>query len=357
MNSIKKLFTFSLISLNCLVFSNVSFDTPSPIAPAAPSFVINNRPLIKINGKIISLMDVVKKMDIFIYEHFPDVKGSPAKLFQFYSSQWRTTLDDMIFNELIIADGESKQIKISDGDVREQMEKRFGPNIISNLSKLNLNYEEVREMMHDELLVRQLQGMKIYSKAQLSITPSRVKQEYMTQLEKNPTRDEWTYQVFSVRGKDPTACKSIIEKASSDLKLSSTKLASIYENAKEMPDVLNKNVAINLSKDFIVDSKNLSDEHKKILSTLNENEFSAPISQTSKMDNSNVYRIFHLKSKKLLSAPSFNEKSEELEMQLLNEAAQKEREFYKSKLLSKFGITKEYIKEMIPDEYQPFTIR
>lgn len=352
----KNLYIALLISF-CLFVSASQFDSPSPMTPPAPSFVINNRPLIRINGKIISLMDVVKKMDLIIYEHFPETRNSPVRLFQFYTSQWKFTFEDMIFHELTLADGEAKEIKVSDGDVREEMEKRFGPNIISNLSKLNLDYEEVRGIIHSELLVKQLQGMKIYSKAQLSVTPELVKKEYISHLEKNPPKEEWSYQVFSVRGKDEQECKSIIEHVSSDLKLQNTKLSSLYDELKGLPSVQNKSVALNLSKEFVVDDKNLSEEHKSILTKLKDNEFSQPIAQVSRVDHSNVYRIFHLKSHKITEALSFNEVSEDLENTLLNNAAQKEREAYKQKLYKKFGFDQDFLKQIIPDDYQPFVVK
>jgi hypothetical protein len=332
-------------------------ETPNPMAPAAPSFMINNRPLIRLNGKIISLMDVVKKMDLIIYEHFPDTRNSPVRLFQFYTSQWKFTFEDMIFNELILADGEAKEIKISDGDVREEMEKRFGPNIISNLNKLNLQYEEVREMIHSELLVRQLQSMKIYSKAQLSITPETVKKEYAAHLEKHPPKQEWIYQVFSVRGKDEKTCKSIIDQVSNDLKLPSMKLSSVYSELQQLPQIQDKSVSLNLSKEFVVDDKNLSEEHKSILTTLKDNEFSNPIAQVSRLDNTNVYRIFHLKSHNITESPSFNAIFEELETTLLNQAAHHERESYKTKLYKKFGFDEDFLKQILPDDYQPFTTK
>lgn len=357
MISIKKLALIPLFLVGALHGQIPSFETPSPMAPTAPSFSINNRTLIRINGKVISLMDVVKKMDILIYEHFPEIRNSPIKLFQFYSSQWKYTLDDMIFNELTIADGESKEIKISDGDIREEMEKRFGPNIISNLNKLNLKYEEVREMVHDELLVRQLQGMKIYSKAQLSVTPAVIKSEYITHLQKNPPKEEWTYQVLSVRGKDTQKCKSIIEHVSRDLKLPTTKLASVIDGVKDLPELQDKSVTVNVSKDFVVENKNLSEEHRSILANLKENEYSNPIVQISRADNNNVYRIFHLKSHKVSEIPTFDKMAEQLENNLLNQAAVKEKESYKEKLFKKFGFDKEIMKQITPDDYQPFTLR
>ena len=357
MQSLKKFFLLSFVSLMTTSSVIHSFETPNPMAPAAPSFSINNRTLVRINGRVISLMDVVKKMDIIIYEHFPEIRNSPVKLYQFYSSQWRHTLDDMIFNELTIADGESKEIKISDGDVREEMERRFGPNIISNLTKLNLKYEEVKDMVHAELLVRQLHGMKIYSKAQMSVTPATIKTEYLAHLQKNPSKEELTYQVISVRGKDIQKCKHVIEHVSTDLALPSTKLADLVDSVKTLPAVQDKSVTVNVSQDIVLDAKNLSDEHKTILSALKEKEFSNPIAQVSRVDNSNVYRIFHLKSRKTIETPKFQQMSEELENNLLNKAAQKEKEEYKQKLYKKFGFDKEFLSQIVPDDYQPFSIK
>lgn len=357
MKSLKKFVLLSFFSALTTTSPVFSFDTPNPMAPTAPSFSINNRTLVRINGRVISLMDVVKKMDIIIYEHFPEIRSSTVKLYQFYSSQWRNTLDDMIFNELTIADGESKEIKISDGDVREEMERRFGPNIISNLTKLNLKYEEVRDMVHSELLVRQLHGMKIYSKAQLSVTPANIKKEYLAHLQKNPSKEELTYQVISVRGKDALKCKNVIEHVSMDLALPSSKLSDLVESLKMLPSVQDKSVTVNVSKDIVQDAKNLSEEHKTILSSLKEKEYSNPISQISRADNSNVYRIFHLISRKTIDSPKFNELSEELENNLLNRAAQKEKEEYKQKLYKKFGFDKEFLSQVLPDDYQPFMIK
>lgn len=355
MRHLKNLLLASTLITSIAGFSD--FDSPSPMAPSAPSYAMNNRPLIRINGKTLSLMDVIKKMNIIIHQHVPHIRNSPVELFKFYMSQWKPTIDDMIFNELTIADAEEKDIKISDGDVREEMERRFGPNIITTLNKLNLQYDEARKMIHDELLVRQLQGMKIYSKAQMSITPEMIKKEYLAFLQSNPPEEKWEYQVLSVRGKDESLCKTFIENISADLRLESTKLADLPEKFKENPQITNNSVSMTLSKEYSVMDKNLSKEHKDILKTLNTDSFSEPIEQFSRTSNSNVYRIFYLKNHTVKNAPSFDDKYDEIENKLLGEAVQKEREAYKNKLFEKFGITKDYLNSEMPEDYKPFTFR
>lgn len=350
----KSLSVFFVV-FSSLVFGN--FEAPNPMAPAAPNFAMNNHPLIKVNGKTISLMDVVKKMNMIIHQYVPETRNSPIKLFQFYMSQWKPTLDDMIFNELTIADAEEKDIKISDGDVREEMEKRFGPNMISTLNRLNLQYDEARQMVHDDLMVRQLQGAKIYSKAQMSITPEVIKKEYFAHLEKNPPLEEWEYQVISARGKENADCKSFMEKLSSDLTLGSKKLEDLLDSSKQDSETSDQTVSLNLSKDYVVNDKNLSKEHRDILTQLQEKSFSSPVAQYSRASNSTVYRIFYLKSHTTTQSASFQSMYEEIESRLVSEAIQKEREAYREKLLKKFGVSKDYLKAVIPDDYKPFSVR
>jgi len=91
-----------------------------------PQLTINNHPLAKINGKVLSLIDVVKKMDLFLYEYDPNMKLSVAERAQFYSSRWNETLEELICNELMLLDAEQKKIEVSDGEVREELENRVG---------------------------------------------------------------------------------------------------------------------------------------------------------------------------------------------------------------------------------------
>ncbi len=135
------------------------------------------------------------------------------------------------------------------------------------------------------------------------------------------------------------------------------KLSSLCDNLQDLPEIQNKSASINLSKEFVVDNKNLSEEHKSILTKLTANEFSSPITQISRIDQSSVHRIFYLKSHTIKEATSFNTLYQELENQLLNEAAQRERESYKQKLYKKFGLSGDAFKQLIPEDYQPFIVK
>lgn len=330
-------------------------DQLNALAPTAPHLVINNRPLVKINGKVISLIDVVKKMDILIHEHYPQITQSIVSLFQFYDNQWKAILEDMVFNELMILDAEQKEIKVSDGDVREEMERRFGPNIISTLSKLKLQYDEVKQMVRDEIIVRRIQGYKVYSKVQLTVTPEVIKSAYLKYLEENPPKEEWKYQVLSVRGSDAHDCLSIVNSISEKLKLTNTKLSDIVEETSK--DIAHNGIKLNISEDYIVNNTKLSKENRSILESLKEGEYSLPIKQISRVDNTTVYRIFHLKAHMLETPKTLNDMYDSIYNKLLDFHAKNERSKYLKRLGRKFGFDEDIITETISSHYQPFALK
>src|SRR5438105_5026294 len=140
-----------------------------------PSIGMQNTILAQVNGKTISMMDVKKKMDLAFHEHYPHLAHAKQALFQFYESSWRTVLMDMIDHELIIAEAENKEIKLTDGEVREAMEERFGPNIMKTLDQIGLTYDETWKMIRNEMIVQRMTGFFVYNKAVASVTPQDIR--------------------------------------------------------------------------------------------------------------------------------------------------------------------------------------
>jgi len=197
-----------------------------------PQIIINNRPLAKINGKIISLIDVIKKMDLFLYEYDPNLKVSTSEKAQYYTARWNETLEDMICNELILLDAKQKEIEVSDGEVREELENRFGPNTMSNLDQVGLTYEEARDWIRNEIILRQMTWYKVHSKVLQTVTPQVIKEAYQAYLEKNPPVENWTYRVFSVRGKEQKVCEDLAQKAYTLLKSKEKSLDEVIQDFK-----------------------------------------------------------------------------------------------------------------------------
>ncbi len=344
---------FFFITIFSLDFADMGIDAPSFIDPSKgvsnePRLMINNRLLAKINGKVISLYDVVKKMDLFLYEYYPDFTSTSVEKYQYYMSRWEGTLDDMINDELVLMDAEQKEIKISDGEVREDLEERFGPNIMSNLHKVSYEYEEAREMIRKEITVQQLIGMRVHSKAFQVTTPQVIKKSYEDYLEKNSPEEEWNYQVLSIRGKDEKECEGAAEKAYNLLEKEGQPI-------EKLPFMLEKEgITVTLSEDYSGGQQKLSQMHFDVIKALSPDSYSPPVSQVSRFDNSTVLRIFHLKDIIKTLPETFDQMYDKLKNDLLFETSDKEKAAYIKSLKKRFGYDNHDPKFELPSDYHPF---
>ena len=69
---------------------------------------------------------------------------------------WKSALEEIIDKELILADAQESKIEVSSGDVRQEMERSFGPNIIANLDKAGISFEEASKIMQEEIIIRRM---------------------------------------------------------------------------------------------------------------------------------------------------------------------------------------------------------
>lgn len=333
-----------------LPYDAPSFMESSNALPNEPRLVINNRPLAKINGKVISLYDVVKKMNLFLFDYNPDYNPSTVELYQFYSSRWESTLNDMIADELVLMDAEQKEIKISDGEVREELLERFGPNVRESLDKVNLEYEEARDIIRSDLTVGQLLGMKVHAKAFQTVTPDVIKGAYEDYVLENPPKEEWKYQVLSIRGQDKDLCESLAQKAYELLASKQATLDSLKNSLEQ------EGITISVSEDFSGQSEKISKMHFDVIKALTPNTISQPVSQVSRFDNTTVLRIFYLKDVVKILPSVFDEMHDKLKNQLLYQTSDSEKEAYIDSLKKRFGYDTHDAKFPLPKDYHPFLV-
>src|SRR5579872_3060389 len=122
-----------ILFLIAFTLSVFAADLPRVDFSREPKISMQNTILAKVNGTTISMMDVKKKMDILFHQNYPQLADSNQARFQFYEVSWRHVLMEMIDHELILADAAEKEVKLTDGEVREEMEARFGPNVMLTL--------------------------------------------------------------------------------------------------------------------------------------------------------------------------------------------------------------------------------
>lgn len=327
-----------------------SLTTPTYGSSHTPQLMINNRPLAKINGKVISLYDVIKKMDLFLFEYAPEATLLSAEKYQFYMSRWETTLDEMIADELILMDAAKKEVKISDGEVREMLQERFGPNIRASLDKVNLEYDEARDLIRSNLIVNQLIGMKVHAKAFHIVTPELIKEAYTSYVTDHPPQEQWKYQVLSIRGEDPILCGTVAQKAYEALLEKKQSLDTIA-TALEAEEV-----TLNASEDYLGETKKISKAHFEVIQSLTPGSISKPISQVSRYDKSGVLRIFHLKDVTKSLPETFDEMHDTLKNQLLFQTSDSEKKHYIESLSKRFGYATHSPKFLLPEDYHPFLL-
>lgn len=318
--------------------------------------IVYNRILAKVNGKTISVIDVMKKMDLFLQRYYPQYAQSKAARFQYYSNQWRDTLAQMIDQELMQADAEKLELKVSDAEVREEMLDRFGPAIMQSLDQIGMTYEEARKMIFAEMIVQRMMWYRVNSKALNSVNPQDIKEAYKKYCENNPTLEEWEYQVLSLRSANAQLSETLAHKAFALLHSSSPDLQTAAEEIKT-ESVEETPVAITLSPELKVDEKSIAQSHKDVLKTMQPGSFSAPIAQVSRSDQSMVYRIFYLKSHSKKETPLFEKMAEQLKEELLQQAAAKENVQYITKLRERQGYDEKHMMESLPADFQPFALR
>lgn len=317
--------------------------------------LVNNRVLVKIDGKAISLVDVVHKMDYLFYRQFPHLASSLMARYQFYTINWRHMLSSVLDDHLIMQDAKEKKVdeEIKDGDIRETMEELFGPEVVISLDKMGLSYDEAWELVKTDLTVQQMNQMMVRSRAQHEVSPKRVKKHYDSVIKEQPVEDKWVYQTLTIESKDEEKGKTVAEKA----------LALLSEEKKtlaELPAVLgqgDEEIVIRISEEFSRKEKELSPAHKAILQTLAVGTHSAPVLQSSKKDGVMAYRIFYLKESEKGKQVPLQELEAKISQEILSKAMARHGDAYVQKLRKHYGITEAYLKAMIPENFEPFVLR
>jgi hypothetical protein len=345
-NSMRLFILFALLctSLSATLPNRMNFSDE-------PKIGVQNAILAKVNGNTISMMDVKKKMDVIFYQHYSHLADSAQARCQFYETSWRRMLMEMIDHELILADAADKEVKLTDAEVREEIENRFGPNVMSTLDTIGISYDEAWKMIKNEIIVTRMTWWFIQSKAMAKVTPQEIRQGYRLYLKENPARTEWKYRVLSLRETDPATIEELHRK--------------IQEQAiaiEEFPAFLKEFEAahpscnVSLSNEYSASDAELSDSHRTSLYQLTPGSFGPPVTQTSR-DKKKLTRIFYLAEKTDIPAPTFEQLASQIKNELIQKHSIEISELYLQKLRKHYRFDAEHLQEMLPADLQPFALQ
>jgi len=322
---------------------------PLLLGGSAKHLEVNNRILANVNGKPITLYDIVKRMDMIFYKQFPEYAESAEARYQFYSMNWKQILKDLIEKELILADAEEIKIPVSSGDVRQEMESLFGPNIIETLDKIGLSFSEAMEIVEKDIIMRRTLYVRVNSKAIRAVTPQTIKKAYEEWAADNAIPPEWRYRVISFRDEDEARAAETAAAAYRLLKEEQVPLDALKEKVPA-------GAKVNVSGELCHSEKEVSPRYKEVLVTLEPESFSRPGAFASRATGAKVYRIFYLKEKSGGRVPEFSEVEGKLKNGLIEKAIAKESSAYLKRLKEHFHFDDSEIEARISENFQPFVL-
>lgn len=314
--------------------------------------VVNNRILAKVNGKAISVFDIMKKMDMLFYRQFPEYTSSNQARFQFYMMNWKRVMQDLIDKELIMADADESKMKVSSGDVRQEMEHLFGPSIHASLDKAGISFEEAYKMIHSDIVLKRMLYLRANLKALKQVTPQVIRNAYEEYAKTNIEPAQWTYILISIRDKDPSKGAEAAHQAHKLLSIDQLSLSKLKDKMTRLASV-SSTTNVNVSDEVTHVENELSQVNKEILLKLDLGTFSEPIAQKSRQDGSTVFRILFLKEHIPSRVIPFDEVATKLKDTLLDEASSKETVLYLKKLHKHFDVQENLETD---DDFKPFAL-
>ena len=313
--------------------------------------IAHNRVLANVNGKPITVIDVMKRMDIIFLRQFPEYTHSVTARHQFYLANWKRTLSELIDKELILLDAKESKMEVANGDVRQEMEELFGPNIILNLDKIGLPIDEATKIVSGDIAIRRMMYVKVTSKAMGKVTPQAVRTAYEAWAQENITPQAVSYRMITIRDPNPqngAATAKAIKEALKDGPLLPEELSAKLAPYKEF---------LSLSDEYNHTEKEIAPQNREILLNLEAGTVSDPVQQKSRADNLIVWRLFVVTKKEAGGIPQFKEAEPKIKDMLLDQAITEEQKAYMNRLRKHFAVKESQLKEMIPDDFTPFSLK
>ncbi len=318
-------------------------------APVQRHIVVNNRVITTINAHPISLIDVMKKMDLMFYREHPEHLHSVQARLQFYKLNWKEVLQNMIDRELVMQDAEEQHMVVSPGDVREEIEEIFGPDVLMNLEEAGLTYEDALKMIREDIIIRRMLTYAVNFKAMKKITPEMVVAAYNHDKE-TKYQEMWTFRILSIKHTDIQKAQQFAQEAVASLYGDSVAIEELPQHLTEA-GVLNDEITFTVSQSFTQKKNEFAPQVYAQLAQLTEGRCSDPVVQK------NGVRLYFLEKKEQTIPPLFHEVEESIREALVQEAVAKESERYFTHLRKHYDVSASDILATLPDTFTPFELK
>jgi len=348
------IFPFLFLSLGSMASANPM--QLGQMASSLPKSVeINNRLLANAAGELITVFDVTKYMDIVMWKQYPEAFESPQLRYQFYMANWKYYLKDLIERALLLEEAKKMKMEVSGGDLRQELENLYGPNIVVNLNKMGQSLKEVEDSTRKQLMMQKLLAYKVHQPSLKYTTPKRVKDLYADYAENHQRDGFFEYKVISLRSKDSAKLPFVAEVSARLLEEENVAIDHL-KDALETQGLLSKGLKLSISDTFSHQASQVSDLYKETLLEMLPGTYSLPKHQTTK-DGEAVYRIFYLKNKQMPGAIPFEEAEAEIKKQMLNEKFEELSKKYLQDVAKIHHFDLEDTLKQIPESFTPYVLK
>lgn len=313
---------------------------------------MHNRILTRVLDQPITVGDVMKKMDINFFRQFPQYAQSKQARFQYYQAHWKNTLSDLIDKELILHDAQESKVPPPTNEVRQELEQTFGPNVMANLEKIGMTYEEATKNIEEEMILRRMLMFRAQIKAMRSVTPQMLRATYHEKKEEFIQPSQWSYRVISIRDKDEKKTQYAVEEV---LKLLKNHSLDELETTIQSQVPLSPTTSVKVTELVTQQEKEISPGYKEVLDPLSPGQYSQAVEQLDRKKNK-FFRIFYLQERTLSTMKTFQEMAGPIKNYLMDQKVNIETEKYISDLKKKYGIDTQKILSSLPEGFEPFTI-
>lgn len=296
-------------------------------------FFINNRVLFRVKDNTITVMDVIHKMNLLFYKSYPHLVQSSMSKAEFYSGLWAVLVEAIIDDFLIVADAEEKKVSVDAKDVRREMERSFGDNLMDIISSFNMTEEDIFKIMERDLIVQKMLGIMVRSKVSLLISPGKIKEVYREQLRNYHREKQWSYVILTLESTSEENTLAVAEEIHDTI----INQRSLNEQAI-CRFAAKKDVKIKISNLLQGSEKTLSKVHQNILTNADFDLCSKPF-----VYKKNQIRLFVIKEFSFTKEKSFSELEEQLHVELLEKLFEKEESLYREKLRKRFAFDKDVL--------------
>ena len=341
-HTMRKYFLHFLLLFPCALFS----------AQDKPSITVNNRVLATVHGKPISVIDVMKKLDLLFYRQYPEYIGSHEARYHFYMAHWQRVFNDLVDRELVVAEAEEKSFVVSNGDVREELEEIFGPDVMLNLDSAGLMLEDAWEMVKADILIRRMLYMQVHARVFPQITPKKIAEEYQKKIVGSGMSEEYAWSTISVRSQEKEAAANIAEAAYNLVVNEKVPLDELQKKLESAP-CWNPQVSLSISPTFRQTLHNLTPQMRELFTMLAPGECSKPLLQTSKADQVPVMRLYVVHEKVAHTPPPLAEVESKLKEALTQELVAAGTQEYFARLRHHFDSSP----EAFPTSFKPFELK